>query len=195
MFSDYFTLGKRHNIFFLWDCTKKDQMAQITNTYYQVSPFSIIVNCCILSSEALLSHSGSWYIYKHIYFKNQDLYFFKHTYLCLLYDICHQVNILNFFFSVQNTDECINNTKIYGYIKNVFAAETLPMLLYSSLFLFLYIPIYKWSRVIHNRVLRSHRSKMSKMYMKLWKQCALLVITTMTLWQLMHLGTWCHVPK
>ena len=101
---------------------------------------------------------------------------------------------LFFFFSVQNTDECINNTKIYGYIKNVFAAETLPMLLYSSLFLFL-LYLYKWSRVIHNRVLKSHRSKMSKMYMKLWKQCALLVITTMTLWQLMHLGTWCHVPK
>ena len=28
-------------------------------------------------------------------------------------------------------------------------------------------------------------------YMQSLKQCALLVITTMTLWQLMHLGTWC----
>ena len=29
--------------------------------------------------------------------------------------------------------------------------------------------------------------------MKTWKQCALSVITTMVLWQLMRLGTWCKV--
>ena len=30
-------------------------------------------------------------------------------------------------------------------------------------------------------------------YMQSWKQCALPVIPTMALWQLMHLGTWCTV--
>ena len=30
------------------------------------------------------------------------------------------------------------------------------------------------------------------MYVQSWKQCALPVITTMALWQLMHLGTWCR---
>ena len=29
--------------------------------------------------------------------------------------------------------------------------------------------------------------------MLLWKQCALPIITTVALWQLMHLGTWCTV--
>ena len=38
---------------------------------------------------------------------------------------------------------------------------------------------------------QSHRSKMGIIYLQSWKQCALLVITTMALWQLMHLGTWC----
>ena len=31
---------------------------------------------------------------------------------------------------------------------------------------------------------------MGAIYMKSWKQCAIPVITTMALWQLMHLGTW-----
>ena len=50
---------------------------------------------------------------------------------------------------------------------------------------------HKWSTP--HRVLKSHRSKMSVIYMLSWKQCALPVITTMALWQLMHLGTWCTV--
>ena len=33
----------------------------------------------------------------------------------------------------------------------------------------------------------------SHIYMQLWKQFALPVITTMALWQLMYLGTWCTV--
>ena len=44
-----------------------------------------------------------------------------------------------------------------------------------------------------HRVLKSHKSKMVIIYMQLQKQCALLAITTMALWQLMHLGTWCMV--
>ena len=31
------------------------------------------------------------------------------------------------------------------------------------------------------------------MYMQTWKQCALPVITTMAMWQLIHLVTWCTV--
>ena len=46
--------------------------------------------------------------------------------------------------------------------------------------------------MIH-RVLKSHRSKISIICMLSWKQCALPVTTTMALWQLMHLGTWCTV--
>ena len=40
-----------------------------------------------------------------------------------------------------------------------------------------------------HRVLKSH-SKMGVIYMQSWKQCALPVITTVALWQLM--GTWAH---
>ena len=46
---------------------------------------------------------------------------------------------------------------------------------------------HKWSTT--HRVLKSHRSKMSIKYMLSWKQCALPVVTTMALWQLMHLDT------
>ena len=47
---------------------------------------------------------------------------------------------------------------------------------------------HKWSKT--HRVLKSHRSKMCIIYMQSWKQCALPLITTMALWQLMHWGTW-----
>ena len=47
---------------------------------------------------------------------------------------------------------------------------------------------HKWS--LTHRVLKSHRSKMSVIYMQSWKECALPVITTWALWQLMHLDTW-----
>ena len=42
-----------------------------------------------------------------------------------------------------------------------------------------------------NRVLKSCGSKMSVIYSLSWEPCTLLVISTMALWQLMHLGTWC----
>ena len=60
----------------------------------------------------------------------------------------------------------------------------------------IYISSHKWSTT--HRVLRSHKSKMSVIYMLSWKQCALPIITTMALWQLMHLSTCCtvhDVPK
>ena len=53
------------------------------------------------------------------------------------------------------------------------------------------ISSHKWSTT--HSVLKSHRSKMGIIYMQSWKQSALLVITTMAFWQLMHLGTWCTV--
>ena len=49
---------------------------------------------------------------------------------------------------------------------------------------------HKWSTT--HRVPKSHRSKMRIIYMLSWKQCAIPVITTMALWQLMHLDTWSH---
>ena len=42
----------------------------------------------------------------------------------------------------------------------------------------------KWSTT--RRVLKSHRSKMSIIYMLSWKQCTLLVITAMAFWQFMY---------
>ena len=39
------------------------------------------------------------------------------------------------------------------------------------------------------RVLKSHKSKMVAIYMQSREQCVVPVITTKTLWQLMHLGT------
>ena len=62
----------------------------------------------------------------------------------------------------------------------------------------MYVCMYVWMYVCMQvvirdpwlRVLKSHRSKMSVIYMQSWKPCALLVITTAALWQLMHLGTW-----
>ena len=45
---------------------------------------------------------------------------------------------------------------------------------------------HKWFTT--HRVLKSHRRNMSIIYMLSGKQCVLPVITTMALWQLMHLG-------
>ena len=42
-------------------------------------------------------------------------------------------------------------------------------------------------------MLKSYKSKMSIIYTQSWKQCAIQAITIMTLWQLMHLGTWSAV--
>ena len=55
-----------------------------------------------------------------------------------------------------------------------------------------YILAMVWSTT--HTVLKSYRSKkVGVTYMQSWKQCAIPVITRMTLWQLMHLGTWCMV--
>ena len=62
----------------------------------------------------------------------------------------------------------------------------------SCIYIYIYKSGHKWSTT--HRVLKSHRSKMSIIYILSWKQCALPVSTTMALWQLMHLGTWCTVP-
>ena len=50
---------------------------------------------------------------------------------------------------------------------------------------------HKWSTT--HRVVKSHKRRMDVICIQSWKQCALLVITTMALCQLMHLGTWCMV--
>ena len=49
----------------------------------------------------------------------------------------------------------------------------------ANVFIYIYIYIYIYSYVY--------------IYMQSWKQCVLLVITTMALWQLMHLGTWPYI--
>ena len=55
----------------------------------------------------------------------------------------------------------------------------------------IYISGNKW--LMAYIVLKSHRNKMGIIYMQSWKQCTLSVITTMALWQLMHLDMWCMV--
>ena len=57
------------------------------------------------------------------------------------------------------------------------------------IYVYLYISGHKWSTT--HRALKSHRCKMGVIYIQSWKQCALPVMTTMALWQLMPLGTWC----
>ena len=44
-------------------------------------------------------------------------------------------------------------------------------------------------------MLKSHRSKMGIIYVLSCKQCALPVITTMALWQRMHLGSCARVHE
>ena len=59
--------------------------------------------------------------------------------------------------------------------------------------------------ILHNNLFDNQGNKINKndifcsfphtvyIYMQSWKQCALPVITTMALWYLMHLVTWCTV--
>ena len=68
--------------------------------------------------------------------------------------------------------------------------------LYNILNIFIHIYIYIYIYKLHklsktHRLLKAPRSKMGVIviYMQSRKQYALPVITTMTLWQLMHLGT------
>ena len=49
---------------------------------------------------------------------------------------------------------------------------------HDNIYNIIYISGHKWSTT--HRVLKSHRSKMSVIYMLWWKQCALTVIATMT---------------
>ena len=66
--------------------------------------------------------------------------------------------------------------------------------IYLSIF-YLYICTHisghKWSTT--DRGLKFHKSKIGLMYIQSRKQCVLLVITTMALWQLMHSGTQCTI--
>ena len=83
---------------------------------------------------------------------------------------------------------CINFVYMYVcmyiYIKYIY--------IYISIYIYIYIN--KWSYVIHNTQSAQISQKQDEwnLYaiMKSWKKFALPVITTVTLWQLMH-----HVPK
>ena len=57
-------------------------------------------------------------------------------------------------------------------------------IIYNNIYIYHYISGHKWSTT--HRELKSHRSKISGIYMQSWKQCSLPVITTMDLRQLMH---------
>ena len=71
------------------------------------------------------------------------------------------------------------------------------LVIHSFIYIYIYIYIYKHNIYVyiykHNiyiykhKVHKSHRSKMGVIYMQFWKQCALPVITAMTLCQLIHL--------
>ena len=95
---------------------------------------------------------------------------------------------------VEHTYVCINiNTYIHRYIIHTYIHRYIHTYMIT---IYIYIYVYmvsghKWSMT--NRVLKSHRSKMSVIYLQSWKQCAIPVITTTALWQLIHLGTWCTV--
>ena len=56
--------------------------------------------------------------------------------------------------------------------------------LYIYIYIYIYVDIYIYYIYINIHIY---------IYMLSWKQCALPVITTMALGQLMHLGTWCVV--
>ena len=78
-----------------------------------------------------------------------------------------QVSIASIFVSY-----VITYIYIYIYIYNIYI---------YVIIIYLYIYIY-----IHIYICK---------YMLSWKQCALPAITTMALWQLMHLGTWARVHE
>ena len=115
------------------------------------------------------------------------------------------MRINNIFWNILETQKCsIIYIYLYLYISisiyiYLYIYIYICIYLSISLSIYIYIPTYlsihiyghKWFTT--HRVLKSHRSKMSIIYMLSWKQCALPVITTMALWQLMHLGTWCTV--
>ena len=85
---------------------------------------------------------------------------------------------------------CLSSRNLTIYIL-IFKLPDVFLSLHRFIVFTYIISSHKWSTT--HRVLKSHRSKMGIIYMQSWKQCALLVITTMAFWQLMHLGTWCTV--
>ena len=78
---------------------------------------------------------------------------------------------------------------IHIYIYIIYIIYIIYKYIYYIYIYYIYISGHKWSTT--HRVLKSHRNKISVIYMQSWKQCSLPVITTMALWQLIHLGTWC----
>ena len=85
----------------------------------------------------------------------------------------------------------INNIYIYTYIILYYIIYIHTHIYMYYILYIRYISSHKWSTT--RRVLKSYRNKMSIIYMLSWKQCALPVITTMDLWQLIHLSTWCLI--
>ena len=77
------------------------------------------------------------------------------------------------------------------YIHIYIIYTSIHIYIYISIYIYIYIYIYIWKNIYisgHNwsttlRVLKSHRRKMSVIYIK---QCALSFITTMALWQATH---------
>ena len=75
-----------------------------------------------------------------------------------------------------------HNIYIYIYKHNIYIYKHNIYIYINIIYIYIYIYIYK------HKVHKSHRNKMGVIYMQFWKQCALPVITTMTLCQLIHLA-------
>ena len=73
---------------------------------------------------------------------------------------------------------------VYIYVNIIYIIYIILYIIYICVYIC--INDHKWSTA--NRVLKSHKSKMSVICMKSSKQCVLPVITTMPLWELVHLG-------
>ena len=94
------------------------------------------------------------------------------------------------------------NMYIYEYINT----DINIYYIYIHIYVYTYIYRYKYKVVLsdqwHTELLKSHRSKMVVTYMSLWKQCALPVITTITLathgtdtYATHALFSWIHICK
>ena len=97
------------------------------------------------------------------------------------------VTVRTFLNLLNITTTCLGANLIILHLDCIHALGDIQYTIHT-IYIYTYISGHKWSTT--HRVLKSHRSKTSIIYMLSWKQCALLVITTMALWQLMHLGTW-----
>ena len=94
------------------------------------------------------------------------------------------------------------NMYIYEYINT----DINIYYVYMHIYVYTYIYTYKYKVVLsdqwHTQLVKSHRSKMVVTYMSLWKQCALPVITTITLatrgtdtYATHALFSWIHICK